>query len=109
MFVLVSVNTIEEDIQQRANQKRKVDQMVIQEGKFNQKSTAEERRMGLESIKEILKARMGSLEEGTALPHSARPASAHADSRPARAISQAHCTHVSHACGHLAMRFYAAC
>lgn len=72
VFVLVSVNTIEEDIQIRADQKRKVDQMVIQAGKFNQKSTAEERKMGLESIKEMLRARfLNSLEDGTAVPNSA--------------------------------------
>lgn len=78
MFVLVSVNTIEEDIQQRADSKRKVDQMVIQAGKFNQKSTEEDRRKGLETIKGILRARMDRMmkgeaqEENAAQPHSAR-------------------------------------
>lgn len=44
VFVLVSVGTIEEDIQKRAQSKRGIDQKVIQAGMFNNQSTADERR-----------------------------------------------------------------
>jgi hypothetical protein len=62
-FVLVSVGSIEEEILERAKQKRGIDAKVIQAGLFNNTSTAQDRREMLEEI-----MRRGTNSLGTDVP-----------------------------------------
>ncbi|KAF5175558.1 Snf2 chromatin remodeling protein [Thalictrum thalictroides] len=63
VFVLVSVGSIEEEILERAKQKRGIDAKVIQAGLFNTTSTANDRK---EMLQEIM--RRGTSSLGTDVP-----------------------------------------
>ena len=62
VFILLSENSVEEAIFKRAQTKRHVDSLVIQAGKFNQSSTASERR---ELLEELVKKGVDGIGGGT--------------------------------------------
>lgn len=63
VFVLISVGTIEEDIMERAKQKKGIDAKVIQAGLFNTTATGEDRKAMLQEI-----MRRGTSSLGTDVP-----------------------------------------
>ena len=63
VLVFASAGTIEEDILERAYEKKRIDQTVIQAGMFNDKSTAGERKQMLEQILKESKSILDNMVE----------------------------------------------
>ncbi|BES94743.1 SNF2 family N-terminal domain [Nesidiocoris tenuis] len=62
VYRLMTVGTVDEKIVHRAASKRKLEKMIIQNGRFKHDSGAEPQNMSLEELRELLKGKQHSLE-----------------------------------------------